>query len=184
MGSSVAERIARSAQDFRSHVWPIVGPFFGPGELVSVEMADSPLNLLLDRHAHIDYFFRPLKGLALGLGSRISDSKRDGPVRRFTMGDAEHKHLVAALARPVGQVIPAIHIQASVDRSNDGAVTAVDSVGLVRTADLIRLGEPVQKRNQGPNGSYWSWEFDALVACGVPLTEIPDPRLHDPFLAA
>lgn len=182
MTNDVNARIALSAQTFRHDVWPVIVSLFGPGTLIPIETNGDDVSKLIDMHAHIDYIFQKRGGSPMGISSRVSRSATTAPARMFTMKRREHDYLRDALERPIGQLMPSVHIQAYVTRRE--AAVDVDSVGIVRVPSLLRQGERVRSLREGPYGPYYAWPFDDLGACGVQVVEIPDPRLVDPFLAA
>ena len=178
------DRYERSISTFASHVWPIISTKFGPGSLVPVEAADSSgLARELDMKCGIDYIFFPTARDPFGIAQRCCKTVDGKPWCTFTMNVAVFERFVEAMQRPVGRLIPAVIVQAYVSTSLlDDTVVSVDSIGVVKVADLVRYSfdHPPDSRG-GPNGTFFYWSFGQLVDAGVQVDLFPAPDLRDPF---
>ena len=182
--SSAEARLATSSRRFVTAVWPLIAHKFGPGELVPTEGVMQRATKLLDFHG-IDYMFEPTEGAMFGIGQRTQNTPRDdrgraAPWNSFTMRPTEYLRLTEAMKRPVGQMLPAVLVQSFV--SEIGDVVTVDSVGVVRTQELLQHAVSNKPRERsGPSGNFLYWDFDELANAGVSVDRFPHPSLRDPF---
>lgn len=181
--SAVSERLAESSSIFIEFVWPLISPKFGAGRLVAVEQPDSAGLARIMDYLGIDYMFCPSQGTAFGISQRTQWTPTSGPWNSFTMSVKEYVRFREGMSRPIGQVLPAVIVQSFVTRK--GARLLVDSVGVVRTGDLLTYAVTAKpKTRNGPTGVFQFWTFDELAAAGYRVERFPDPSLRVPFANA
>jgi hypothetical protein len=178
-GNGVAGRIAASANDFTSIVWPVIEHKFGSGELVAVENAGGDVAQHLD-YCGIDYLFHPLHGDRFGIGQRISGVDASGrPWDNFTIPCRAYERLCAVHARPMGRLAPAVLVQSCLTGLAEYRHWV--SIGVVRTWDLLRYAgsHPLDKKTG--SSDFFVWTFDDLEDGGIEIDRFPQRYLLSPF---
>lgn len=179
----IEARIGQSALEFSELIWPLIEPKFGPGRLEAVEGPDRErVARVVDQCFGIDYFFIPTVGVPFGIGQRVSTTDISGtPWDNFTMSAATYAQWREHVGK-VGFLLPAILVQSFVTRFTNS--THVDSVGVVRAADLLRYAKehPRQPRRKTDGRSaFYAWTFDELALAGIDVDRFPSRSLRLPF---
>lgn len=177
--------LSDSARGFIDHVWPVIGPWLGGGDLLPVEKAGS--SDLLDLYAGIDAWHienndRRMRGIA----SRVQRAPHlyasfTIRSRRTSGAETELAKRVHALHNPEqGWLLPAITAQAYID--HQGMV----GVGVAYTRDLYLLidqgqaGRDYEVRRNGADGNefYAVW-WETLRERGIRVKTMGEERLAD-----
>ena len=178
-GDFIHRRLRRSADQFRSFVWPAVSNFFGPGTLTPVEGVDEAIAMMLD-FLGIDYLFHPAGEEPYGISARVQAPALNGhPWDSFTMSIHQYRRFQRAGEAPFGRLLPALVVQAFIDRRDHQTKSVLLSVGITRVRDLVATSPTGQR--EGPTGSFVFWSFDELATLGRLAVRIPEPDLLRPF---
>jgi hypothetical protein len=177
--ADIEARLGRSADVFRSVVWPFVHPILGAGRMSSVEgVANDDFRRQMD-FCGIDYLFAPSDGDVFGIAQRtqIGSTAWD----TFTMSPSGFNRLDEAFRSPAGRILPAVTVHAYVRATSRDSHELV-SVGMIKTFDLIDYGRSHQDAiKKGASGSFFAWSFDDLEAAGIKVDRAPRHRLRHPF---
>lgn len=172
------EKMSKSSECFFNHVWRVVAPCIGGGELIPVEaVTDDKMRKLLDVNAGIDAWWLRGNGDISGIASRVQyprDNWHNYPFNTFTIrtalasgNDTELQKRNRALQSNGAVLYPFLTVQAYMDTSHKKVL----SVGIMRTVDLIASATEHKWRDvkvQGGNTMrVLSWDRLAMLGYNV-----------------
>lgn len=186
MRFEVERELNDSAHDFLHLVWPMIKPVLGGGEIEAVEaVTDEKTTERLDWLAGIDaWHYLADDGGMRGVASRVQwwrrSWERSWPWRTFTVRRSLpsgrptewDKRLAALRQSHLGLLYPHLTVQAYVRKRGAGPV---DSIGIVRTFDLIEYIEShdVTVRTAAGGVTFFHVGWDELRTAGVDVRELP-----------
>ncbi len=190
MNGRIAQSLSESSADFLNLVWPEIKPMLGGGDIEAVEAVTvEQTTERLDWLAGIDaWHYLADDGGMRGVASRVQwfDGRFASrwPWRTFTVRRSlpsgrptEYDKRLAALREShLGLLYPHLTVQAYVHSKVAGPV---DSVGIVRTFDLIdHISETSCQVRRAPTGqTFYVVPWDDLRSAGVRIGEwVPESK--------
>jgi hypothetical protein len=179
MNSIVERAMRQSATDFLNVVWPIMGDYFGGGELIPVEVVtDSGFTDKLDQLAGIDAWHilknkQGMRALASRVQWRNPNWKCKYPCNTFTIrhetlsgvATEEEKRQYALQHRDRGLLFPYATVQAYLETFGGPLL----SFGIIKTEELYRLVDsrdwPIVTVERGNKMKVLAWK--SLVDLGA-----------------